>query len=525
MDFVTRIMKCIGIASLVWMLSCSSGADIAGTGSSTGNAKVVGIITNENNAPVSDAYVYFIPTGYNPCLGSQLPDSLRDTTDAEGRFSLPAVDSGSSYNLYALHKDGNTSLFQAGIILTGDSIVLTDIDLSLKEHGIVKVLLPDSVDTASGYVYIPGTFIYTVTSGNTFFNAGNFILYLPQVPSAQFSRLDFRNADDPEYVFTVNDNLFTVPVKDTVTVGSYALGLVYNADNSGLPDNGIYCAAIDNDGSKWFAGYSARIAHFNDTSWQVYDVASFLGFQSSILSIAVDHNGTKWFGSHYGVLAYDGTSWKVYNMENASIPYGRIYSIAVDNDDNKWISINGYGLVKYDGTQWIRYNPQNSGLPSGYVSKIAVGPDNSVWIPSRRGLTNFNGTNWITYNTTNSPLPIDTLTCVAVDKNGAIWIGSNLGDVIKFDGTNWKIFNKINTILPTYPIHNIKVDHNNFIWVGSEHGHLFKYDHAEWSMYNSSNTNIPTQAEHLYTIAIDSLNNKWVTMDGGGVIVFGPELR
>jgi len=523
MNFIITLVKCIIASSLLFIFSCSSGGDIAGTGSSTGNAKVVGTILDNDNNAVQDVQVYLIPPSFDPCFDSKLPDSLIDTTDEEGRFSLPAVDSGVTYNLYAVNPDNNTKLFAPGITLDGDSIDLSK--NNLKNPGVVKVVLPDSVDTARGCVYIPGTPDYIKTSGNILYNAGNYILYLPSVPSAAFKSIILANMDNPDDVLPINDNDFTVLSNDTVTVGTWALGVVYNAGNSGLPDNGIYCAAIDNDGSKWFAGYSSRVAHFNDTSWKVYNVAPFLDFGSSILSVAVDHDGTKWFGSHCGVLEYNGTSWKVYNMNTAGLPNGAMYSIAIDGDNNKWISVNGYGVIKYDGVKWTKYNLQNSGLPSSNVSKLAIGHDNSVWIPTRRGLVNFNGTSWTTYNTSNSPLPIDTLSCVAVDKKGHIWIGSNQGDVVKFDGTNWEIFNTINSILSAYQIHNIKVDHNNEIWVGTERGQLYKYDHAEWSVFNSSNTNIPAQADHLYTIAIDSLNNKWVTMDGGGVIVFGPELN
>lgn len=515
-----NVLKYLCLFWALLYMSCSIG-DVAGTGSSTGNAKVVGKVLDKYCNPAQNAFVYLVPVSYNPVVEESFPDSLIDTTDEDGNYDFPISGSGKTYNLFAVHGENRTQLFHGGITTTGDIVAVPA--KKLHTPGIIKAILPDSIDTTDGYVYIPGTREHIGTAGNVIFNAGNYILYIDDIPPATFNSLYYARHSDPFDTFQVADSSYTVPINDTVTVGSYKLGLVYNCYNSGLPNNGIWSVAIDKDGSKWFGTYSGEVAHFNGTEWVIYDL-TYIGVRE-ILCIAVDNYGTKWFGAHDALVKFDGAYWQVYDRVNSDFPGGSIYTIAVDRDNVLWMTTYRVGVVKFDGMNWTIYDFFNSGIPSSYVYDIAIDNDNNKWIATQFGVAKFDDITWTKYNSFNSPIPCDTVFSIGIDLEGNKWFGTFRGEVVKFDDTNWEIYNRWNSTLPGYPVHTIVVDQENAAWFGTEQGHLVKYDNGEWLVYCSSNSNIPPFADHLYKIAVDNLNNKWVTMNGGGVIVFGSGLE
>jgi hypothetical protein len=481
----------------------------------------MGKILDKFSNPAQNAFVYLVPDLYNPALHESFPDSLIDTTDAEGNYDFPLSGKGKTYNLFAIHGENRTQLFYGGITTTGEEVTVPT--KKLQAPGIIKVILPDTIDTAGRYVYIPGTRELMSTAGNALLNAGNYVLFLSDVPPATFSSLYCTKYGDPLDTFQVADSAYTVPVNDTVTVGSYKLGLVYNYFNSGLPNNGVLSVAIDRDGSKWFGTYSGEIAHFNGTDWTVYDL-SHTGV-NEILCIAVDKNGIKWFGTHDALVEFDGSYWYFYDRINSGFPGGSIYTIVIDDFNDKWMATYRCGVVIFDGMQWTVYDYYNSDIPSSYVCDIAIDRDNNKWIATFNGVAKFDGVTWANYSSVNTPLPSDTVFSVGVDRDGNKWFGTYYGEAVKFDDTNWEVYDRWNTTLPGFSIHTIVADKMNTIWFGTEHGNLIKYDQTKWTIYNASNSNIPHHADQLYKIAVDSLNNKWVTMNRGGVVVFGPGLE
>ena len=501
-------------------MSCSID-DVSGTGSSTGNATVMGKILDKYSSPAQNAFVYLVPALYNPALHESFPDSLIDTTDAEGNYDFPLSGKGKTYNLFATHGENRTQLFYGGIITTGEEVTVPT--KKLQTPGIIKVILPDTIDTAGRYVYIPGTREHISTAGNAVLNAGNYVLFLSDVPPATFNSLYYTKYGDPLDTFQVADSSYTVPVNDTVTVGSYKLGIVYNYFNSGLPNNGVWSVAIDTDGSKWFGTYSGEVANFDGTDWVVYDL-TYIGVRE-ILCIAVDNNGTKWFGAHDALIMFDGTYWQVYDQVNSGFPGGSIFTIAVDQDNVLWMATYRLGVVAFDETQWTIYDYFNSGIPSSYVYDIAIDQDNNKWVATQFGVAKFDNAGWTKYNSLNSPIPCDTVFSVEIDLDGNKWFGTFRGEAVKFDDTNWEIYNRWNSSLSGHTIHEIVADKMNTVWFGTEHGNLVKCAGTKWAVYNSSNSNIPHSANQLYKIAVDNMNNKWVTMNQGGVIVFGPGLE
>jgi len=119
----------------------------------SGNGRVVGSLFYSAGNPAKNARAYLVPVGYNPRRDAALPVSHTVTTDLKGTFSFAIADSG-YFNVQATGADQKTALIR-GIGSFGNSTALPAD--TLRAPGAVKVALPDSIDSATGYVYIPGT--------------------------------------------------------------------------------------------------------------------------------------------------------------------------------------------------------------------------------------------------------------------------------------------------------------------------------------------------------------------------------
>lgn len=125
---------------------------------STDNPKIVGTILGDNNLPASNTQVILMSQYFDPQRDSS--EMIVDTTDDRGHFVLSLVDTG-VFTIQAVHLTKQTQLLIQGIAVgAGDDSVTTD-DATLKTAGTVTIELPDSVDHINGYVYIPGTTIYS----------------------------------------------------------------------------------------------------------------------------------------------------------------------------------------------------------------------------------------------------------------------------------------------------------------------------------------------------------------------------
>ena len=116
------------------------------------------------------------------------------------------------------------------------------------------------------------------------------------------------------------------------------------------------------------------LAKFDGTTWTIYDAWNSGMPDNNVSSVAVEQNGTKWIGTSFGNVAeFDGTNWIIHTG------FGRVYSITIDENGIKWIGAS-VGLAKYDGTNLTIYNTSNSGLPNNNVSSVAIDENGVKWI-------------------------------------------------------------------------------------------------------------------------------------------------
>lgn len=150
------------IITLLILISCSTNNSISGTAES-GNAKVAGIIIDTSGFPEENIIVNLLPVDFNPVITQIIPDSLKDTTDINGKYNFSINDSG-EYNIYI-----NDSKTQKGLLIRQLNLVPYDSisrEDTLKATERLLVTSPSNSTIDSSFIFIPGTLEYhKITKG------------------------------------------------------------------------------------------------------------------------------------------------------------------------------------------------------------------------------------------------------------------------------------------------------------------------------------------------------------------------
>ena len=149
-------MSCF-VSALI--LSCSNLSVAGGSGSEV--RTLYGSLITPDGKPAQNTQVTLVSSDYDPASGKPIPDSLLDTTDKNGRYSLKVPAPG-LYNIQAVDNSNIMRVLIAGVMVQGESTEA--VQGILENPGAVKVVIPDGLDTNYGYLYIPGTTVYSLLS-------------------------------------------------------------------------------------------------------------------------------------------------------------------------------------------------------------------------------------------------------------------------------------------------------------------------------------------------------------------------
>lgn len=141
--------------------------DLAGGTEDVNKRTVMGALYDENAQPAAGVAVALIPAEYDPTGAEALPDSLKDTTDAQGAYVLNAPGQG-VYNIEAVAISARTRALITGITVDSDTTEV--ISGTLRPGGSLDVTLPERAGSRGGHVYVPGTTIKYQTPGRPFSN-------------------------------------------------------------------------------------------------------------------------------------------------------------------------------------------------------------------------------------------------------------------------------------------------------------------------------------------------------------------
>jgi hypothetical protein len=147
------------------VVRCTGFGDLAGAGSETTNS-LTGIIAKADGTPAFATLVLLVPQSYDMVKDQSLPASFADTTNSLGRYRFSDVDTG-RYTIQARSLGDGTRAIITGIHVSGDTVVApTD---TLQAPGSITVMLPDSTDNITGYIYVPGTTLFVFLRNNNGF--------------------------------------------------------------------------------------------------------------------------------------------------------------------------------------------------------------------------------------------------------------------------------------------------------------------------------------------------------------------
>ncbi|MDQ3001726.1 MAG: DUF2341 domain-containing protein [Fibrobacterota bacterium] len=179
---------------------------------------VMGIIYRDDGRPAPGTRVGLLPSHFDPVRdrGSRI---WFDTTDAQGAFAIDSVDSG-SYNIQAINLSARTSLLIQGVEVRSGTTVASTRQF-LQNPGAVTILIPDSVPTKNGYVYLPGTDVYSTTESLV---GESRLMMLDSIPAGMSPEIIYRSASTDSGVPSVRIRLaegVTIVPGDTVPASAF----------------------------------------------------------------------------------------------------------------------------------------------------------------------------------------------------------------------------------------------------------------------------------------------------------------
>jgi len=103
-----------------------------------------------------------------------------------------------------------------------------------------------------------------------------------------------------------------------------------------------------------------------------------------------------------------------------------------------------------------------------------------------------------------------------VEEGNFLWFGMIYTGLVRMNKFTFEktYFNTFNSELPSNHVSTISIDAVGNKWIGTDSG-LTKFDGTNWITYNTSNSGIPNN--NINSIAIDIIGNKWIGTENGFV--------
>jgi hypothetical protein len=181
-----------GILVLLFIIlslcKCGIGPDFAGGSTNTSNARIAGVLINNDGTKASQAIVYLIPSDYIPGISQSSPIRQAVTNDS-GVYTFDSLNGG-SFTITAKHLLRATRSYSSCSINADDTIKLPDDTLDIP--GFLRIAIPDNSDFSSGFFYIPGTTIASIHTTSTSVNH----VHLDSVPQGFIESVKFLSLGD-----------------------------------------------------------------------------------------------------------------------------------------------------------------------------------------------------------------------------------------------------------------------------------------------------------------------------------------
>jgi hypothetical protein len=190
--------------ALLATLRCSL-QPLAGGGTiETTNGRVEVSLANETGTPAARTQVQLFSADHDPLTDtSAIPVRI---TDSAGKCFFDKIDSG-VYTLNAVQLAARTRAITQEIRVSGDTVTTRS---TLRKPGKVRVALPESIDYVNGYLYIPGTAVYSELDD------ADSTITLDSVPASIIPAILYAVMNKPSATRILRDSVPVVPEKTTI---------------------------------------------------------------------------------------------------------------------------------------------------------------------------------------------------------------------------------------------------------------------------------------------------------------------
>ena len=286
--------------------------------------------------------------------------------------------------------------------------------------------------------------------------------------------------------------------------------IIYNKENSSLPDNQVNALAIDVQDTKWI-GTAKGLVRIKNEEWTIYTTANSPLPSEYISALAVENDGTVWVGTDDGLVRFDGEKWLVYTNKNSVLKNNNITCITHDNKNNVTWAGTDEGLIKVNNKDSL----QHISVADNTILALTTDQNGALWVGFFKSfvfvgqISKYQNGIWQHHNLHNLGYPSSFPYGLAIDKNNAVLAvlaGTSVKAVIRNIGNNWQ-----ETTRPdgARGLKSILLE-NEKIWVGGNSLSLFGSKNAEC-------LSIPGQETHIQTMALDSKGRKWLGTIMGGL--------
>ena len=300
--------------------------------------------------------------------------------------------------------------------------------------------------------------------------------------------------------------------------------IVYNTENSELPDNDVSSIYIDENDNTWF-GTGSGLAFFNGLNWIIYDASSDINISENDNTVndIFAQNSNLWIATNSGASTanYNESgliSSTIYNNNNSDIGTDTVSSISIDGTGSVWFG--GLTIVSTLLNNIWNFIDDNLLFELYNITTIASTNDTTNFVGTKGGgivLMYNNEIDGITggtiYETPWSQLPSDTINTIFIDDTTQ-WYGTNQGAAfhkgIKAK-ENWTQYYKEDGLLSDV-VYAINKDQNGRVWFGTDEGISILKNDATWTSFTIEDG---LSSNKINDIAFKSNGNAWIATDNG----------
>ncbi len=516
-----RITIIVSIISFL-LISCTDN-NVSGGGIDVANGYVSGIIqTTSSSTDDSIIIVKLIPKSFNP-ISEIMAESLIDTTDHLGNFSIGPVDSG-KYNIMARTINNSYIGFIGNITFNDSDLFITD---TIDKAYTISLILHDSIYGTSNNLFIEGTDI-NVTIPDSM---DTLILVLPKdtLPSLLISNIATISIDTIINELPLIDSLIDLSAGNNQydTTGQFI-----HWSNLGIGTDTVTELIMDSSYNIWAMSNSAITCLLTDSTGELINATYYIKdvFSDSInqlTCVAISPIGEMWIGTdgmgmYRRIISSTGILTGGASIKSEVNIYMLSDTVSAIDFKDSTILVTSPGGANY-GNYYLndQSNSVESNMGEIFASSYFFGTEDFLYIVDST-LEKFN---MIDSTITTSPLGY------LINSDKIIEIRNINRDLFHIfykvpssSGRKITIFNNTTQQLKEYSFPGL--DPNSFVtssiidydgneWFGFSNGSLIKVidgDEMNYKIYNSENSNLLNDGDHVNALIITTYNRLYATV-------------